>query len=548
MAELALRMVVSLAVVVGLLLLIARLGARRFSGRAGAAVQVLHRQQLGRGSALTVVTVGGRTLVLGTTEQQVRVLAELDADEAATVAGQDGAPLDPGTGTTDGDREDVTTRSPRLATVTALPSLSVVPAPADESEPATEQPEQTSRTDLGDPVDHRSEGPQQQGTAVTVVTDDAAPVPSAPTFPAAPAVAAVLPALGEQPGPYAGHAAAILGRLAPAGASAGVGPRPTDEAAVGTAAEPAHDLTGGLTGDLTAPDAAVDAGSLAAAAVSGRHRSDHPALTGPAPAAAFEPVRPDPTAPRVVARHRVTTTAPALGAAATPVAPALAAAADVPAVVPAVLPAAGPEVVPAPPLGATAPATVSGLPAAAAVAVPAVNPAELLLAQETATDATTTTGTPLETAGTATAASTPGPATAAPAADDFAAQLAAWLADPTPLTPTATDATDATGTATTGATPGTEAPAAGPGRATRAERRTARGLVRRARRTVPEPAATPAVPATRAPGPAPTPAPARPAARSTAPATPTTSGPLAGSVLSPQTWRQALAAVSGRAS
>ncbi|MBJ7528877.1 MAG: flagellar biosynthetic protein FliO, partial [Nocardioides sp.] len=157
MAELALRMVVSLAVVVGLLLLIARLGARRFSGRAGAAVQVLHRQQLGRGSALTVVTVGGRTLVLGTTEQQVRVLAELDADEAATVAGQDGAPLDPGTGTTDGDREDVTTRSPRLATVTALPSLSVVPAPADESEPATEQPEQTSRTDLGDPVDHRSE-------------------------------------------------------------------------------------------------------------------------------------------------------------------------------------------------------------------------------------------------------------------------------------------------------------------------------------------------------------------------------------------------------
>ncbi|WP_344039468.1 flagellar biosynthetic protein FliO, partial [Nocardioides kribbensis] len=475
MAELALRMVVSLAVVVGLLLLIARLGARRFSGRAGAAVQVLHRQQLGRGSALTVVTVGGRTLVLGTTEQQVRVLAELDADEAATVAGQDGAPLDPGT--TDGDREDVTTRSPRLATVTALPSLSVVPAPADEPEPATEQPEQTSRTDLGDPVDHRSEGRQQQGTAVTVVTDDAAPVPSAPAFPAAPAV---LPALGEQPGPYAGHAAAILGRLAPAGASAGVGPRPTDEATVGTAAEPAHDLTGDLTGGptggLTAPDAAVDAGSLAAAAVSGRHRSDHPALTGPAPAAAFEPVRPDPTAPRVVARHRVATTAPALGAAATPVAPALAAPADVPAVVPAVLPATGPEVVPAPPLGA-APATVSGLPAPVAVAVPAVNPAELLLAQETATDATTTTGIPLGTAGTATAASTPGPATAAPAADDFAAQLAAWLADPTPLTPTAADAT---GTATTGATPGTEAPAAGPGRATRAERRTARGLVRRA--------------------------------------------------------------------
>ncbi|WP_309649218.1 flagellar biosynthetic protein FliO [Nocardioides sp.] len=81
MTELVVRLVFSLAVVLGLLLLTARLGARRFKGRAGSPVRVLHRQALSRTSSVTVVTVGSRVLVLGTTEQQVRVLAELDPHE-----------------------------------------------------------------------------------------------------------------------------------------------------------------------------------------------------------------------------------------------------------------------------------------------------------------------------------------------------------------------------------------------------------------------------------------------------------------------------------
>ncbi|WP_341923919.1 flagellar biosynthetic protein FliO [Nocardioides psychrotolerans] len=81
MTELVVRLVFSLAVVLGLLLLTARLGARRFKGRSGSPVRVLHRQALSRTSSVTVVTVGSRVLVLGTTEQQVRVLAELDPDE-----------------------------------------------------------------------------------------------------------------------------------------------------------------------------------------------------------------------------------------------------------------------------------------------------------------------------------------------------------------------------------------------------------------------------------------------------------------------------------
>src|SRR4051794_8150415 len=81
MVELGVRLVFSLAVVVGLLLVTVKLGARKFRPRKGAAVRIVHRQALSRGSAVAVVEVGGRTLVLGTTDHQVNVLAELDEGE-----------------------------------------------------------------------------------------------------------------------------------------------------------------------------------------------------------------------------------------------------------------------------------------------------------------------------------------------------------------------------------------------------------------------------------------------------------------------------------
>jgi flagellar protein FliO/FliZ len=78
---LVVRLVCSLALVLGLMLLIARFAGRRFAGRAGAAIQVLHRQPISRGSSVAVVTVGTRILVLGSTEQQVTLLTELEPDE-----------------------------------------------------------------------------------------------------------------------------------------------------------------------------------------------------------------------------------------------------------------------------------------------------------------------------------------------------------------------------------------------------------------------------------------------------------------------------------
>ncbi len=81
MVELVVRLVFSLAVVLGMLLLLTRFSAKKFRGGADALVRVVHRQPLSRTSAVAVVTVGSRVLVVGTTEHQVQLLTELDPEE-----------------------------------------------------------------------------------------------------------------------------------------------------------------------------------------------------------------------------------------------------------------------------------------------------------------------------------------------------------------------------------------------------------------------------------------------------------------------------------
>ncbi len=84
MLEPILRLVVSLAVVIGLLLATMRVARRSMRSRPGSLVRVVQRQSLSRTSGLAVVEVAGRTLVLGTTEHQVSLIVELDdvAEEA----------------------------------------------------------------------------------------------------------------------------------------------------------------------------------------------------------------------------------------------------------------------------------------------------------------------------------------------------------------------------------------------------------------------------------------------------------------------------------
>lgn len=100
MVELLLRLVFSLALVVGLLMLVARFAGRRFQGRAGATIRVVHRQPIGKGTGVAVVAVGTRVLVLGTTEHQVSLLTEVEPDEIgldeSELADLDLAALEPG--------------------------------------------------------------------------------------------------------------------------------------------------------------------------------------------------------------------------------------------------------------------------------------------------------------------------------------------------------------------------------------------------------------------------------------------------------------------
>jgi flagellar protein FliO/FliZ len=49
-------------------------------------IRVLHRQAISRHNAVTVVSVGSRVLVLGTTEHEVRVLTELEPEELEETA------------------------------------------------------------------------------------------------------------------------------------------------------------------------------------------------------------------------------------------------------------------------------------------------------------------------------------------------------------------------------------------------------------------------------------------------------------------------------
>ncbi len=83
MLELTLRLIFSLAIVLGLLFGVVKISARRLGNTSGAPVRVLHRQSLSRASSVSVVAVGSRLLVLGTTDQQVQLLTELAPEDLA---------------------------------------------------------------------------------------------------------------------------------------------------------------------------------------------------------------------------------------------------------------------------------------------------------------------------------------------------------------------------------------------------------------------------------------------------------------------------------
>lgn len=77
---LVLRLGLSLAVVLALMWLAARALRGPLTGRGSAVLEVVARQQLGRGAAVAVLRVADRALVVGVTDSKITLIAETDPE------------------------------------------------------------------------------------------------------------------------------------------------------------------------------------------------------------------------------------------------------------------------------------------------------------------------------------------------------------------------------------------------------------------------------------------------------------------------------------
>ncbi|WP_448625375.1 flagellar biosynthetic protein FliO [Geodermatophilus sp. URMC 64] len=90
MTWMIIRLFLSLAFVAGVLWFAARLAKKRGLGQGSGLIEVVARQRMGRSSTVNVVRIGDTCLVVGATEEQVTLLAEVDAEtvDAAVAARQ----------------------------------------------------------------------------------------------------------------------------------------------------------------------------------------------------------------------------------------------------------------------------------------------------------------------------------------------------------------------------------------------------------------------------------------------------------------------------
>jgi flagellar biogenesis protein FliO len=86
-----LRMVISMAVVISLMMLAARLTTKRRGPmlrrpNPSAGIEILDRQGLGRNASVVVVRVAGKSRLLGVTDASISNLGEIDETEAVDVS------------------------------------------------------------------------------------------------------------------------------------------------------------------------------------------------------------------------------------------------------------------------------------------------------------------------------------------------------------------------------------------------------------------------------------------------------------------------------
>ena len=120
MTWMIIRLVLCLAFVGAVLVFAGRVAQKRGIGGATGVIEVVARQRMGRASSVSVLRVAGRVLVVGSTEEQVTLLAEVEDEELQTALA---AQLRPATTTVDGetaelplgDRRPARAGSPALA-------------------------------------------------------------------------------------------------------------------------------------------------------------------------------------------------------------------------------------------------------------------------------------------------------------------------------------------------------------------------------------------------------------------------------------------------
>ncbi|MCU1669408.1 MAG: hypothetical protein JWP40_2335 [Blastococcus sp.] len=97
MTWMIIRLILSLGFIAVVLLMAARMAKKRGLGQGNGLIEVVARQRMGRTSTVNVVRIADIVLVVGATEEQVTLLAEVDAEavEAALLERRPPARLGP---------------------------------------------------------------------------------------------------------------------------------------------------------------------------------------------------------------------------------------------------------------------------------------------------------------------------------------------------------------------------------------------------------------------------------------------------------------------
>src|SRR5687768_14434666 len=118
MTWMIIRLVLSLVFIGAVLLFAARVAKKRGLGQGNGLIEVLARQRMGRTSTVNVVRIADVVLVVGATEEQITLLAEVDADAVDAALRERRVPAH-----TDAGDDDTGTRAPALVARSTSPAL-----------------------------------------------------------------------------------------------------------------------------------------------------------------------------------------------------------------------------------------------------------------------------------------------------------------------------------------------------------------------------------------------------------------------------------------